>query len=167
MVFTREDGDFHGRAVSFREGKERRTLHQFVGFRKPRSQTLPSPKRTAKAPENGWLEDYFPIGVPAYFQVLLLLVSGRVHPFFDLIFSPVECWKYVAQLVTSMNCFFRWEISPFKTAKSCPESSAIRVWWRGVYSRHHLHNHVLEYSNVGTIRNNWCRSNTTTNWWIA
>ena len=29
---------------------------------------LPSLKLTAKAPENGWLEDYFPIGVPAYFQ---------------------------------------------------------------------------------------------------
>ena len=48
---------------------------------------LPSLKLTAKAPENGWLEYYFPIpigygsygiGVPAYFQVRLLLVSGRV-----------------------------------------------------------------------------------------
>ena len=29
------------------------------------------------APENGWLEDEFPLGM-AYFQVLLLLVSGRV-----------------------------------------------------------------------------------------
>ena len=29
------------------------------------------------APENGWLEYYFPIG-EAYFQGLLLLVSGRV-----------------------------------------------------------------------------------------
>ena len=29
------------------------------------------------APENGWFEDYFPFGM-AYFQGLLLLVSGRV-----------------------------------------------------------------------------------------
>ena len=30
------------------------------------------------APENGWLEDEFPFGAPAYFQVRLLLVSERV-----------------------------------------------------------------------------------------
>ena len=42
---------------------------------------LPSLKLTAKAPENGWLEYYFPIGM-AYFQVLLLLVSGRVFVMF-------------------------------------------------------------------------------------
>ena len=30
------------------------------------------------APENQWLEDEFPFG-KAYFQVLLLLVSGRVR----------------------------------------------------------------------------------------
>ena len=36
--------------------------------------TLPE---TNVAPENGWLEYYFPIG-EAYFQGLLLLVSGRV-----------------------------------------------------------------------------------------
>ena len=39
------------------------------------STTLPE---TNIAPENGWLEYYFPIGVPAYFQGLLLLVSGSV-----------------------------------------------------------------------------------------
>ena len=38
--------------------------------------TLPE---TNIAPENGWLEYYFPIGVPAYFQGLWLLVSGRVY----------------------------------------------------------------------------------------
>ena len=38
--------------------------------------TLPE---TNIAPENGWLEDYFPFG-KAYFQVRLLLVSGRVWP---------------------------------------------------------------------------------------
>ncbi len=37
--------------------------------------TLPE---TNIAPENGWLEDVFPIG-KAYFQGLLLLVSGRVY----------------------------------------------------------------------------------------
>ena len=36
--------------------------------------TLPE---TNMAPENQWLEDEFPFG-KAYFQVLLLLVSGRV-----------------------------------------------------------------------------------------
>ena len=40
------------------------------------SGTLPE---TNIAPENGWLEYYFPIGVPADFQVLLLLGSGRYH----------------------------------------------------------------------------------------
>ena len=39
--------------------------------------TLPE---TNIAPENGWLEYYFPIG-KAHFQGLLLLVSGRVFSF--------------------------------------------------------------------------------------
>ncbi len=46
------------------------------------SRGLPSLKLTAKAPENGWLEYYFPIG-EAYFQGLLLLVSGRVFPYWN------------------------------------------------------------------------------------
>ena len=41
---------------------------------------LPFLKLTAKAPENGWLEYYFPIGARPIFRVELL-VSGRV-PFF-------------------------------------------------------------------------------------
>ena len=40
----------------------------------PREKKLPE---TNIASENGWLEYYFPIG-EAYFQGLLLLVSGRV-----------------------------------------------------------------------------------------
>ena len=39
---------------------------------------IPSLKLTAKAPENQWLEDELSFWGPAYFQVLLLLVSGRV-----------------------------------------------------------------------------------------
>ncbi len=35
----------------------------------PKTSALPSLKLTAKAPENGWLEYYFPFGKP-YFQVL-------------------------------------------------------------------------------------------------
>ena len=42
--------------------------------------TLPE---TNIAPKNGWLEYYFPIG-KAYFQVRLLLVSGRV--------TRTSCW---------------------------------------------------------------------------
>ena len=41
-------------------------------------------KLTAKAPENWWLEHEFPFGM-AYFQVHLLLVSGRV-----VFVEPVE-----------------------------------------------------------------------------
>ena len=41
---------------------------------------IPSLKLTAKAPKNRWLEYYFPSG-EAYFQGLLLLVSGRVNFF--------------------------------------------------------------------------------------
>ena len=40
---------------------------------------IPSLKLTAKAPEKEWLrDDPFILGPSAYFQVLLLLVSGRV-----------------------------------------------------------------------------------------
>ena len=47
--------------------------------------TLPE---TNIAPENGWLEDYFPFW-KAYFQGLLLLVLGRV-PYIDLITLPPQ-----------------------------------------------------------------------------
>ena len=40
---------------------------------------VPSLKLTAKAPENGWLEYYFPIGFRPIFRGELL-VSGRVVP---------------------------------------------------------------------------------------
>ena len=44
--------------------------------------TLPE---TNISPENGWLEYYFPLGAPAYFQGLLLLVLGRVPQVTDSI----------------------------------------------------------------------------------
>ena len=46
----------------------------YNSFEKPHGSTLPE---TNIAPENQWLEDYFPFG-EAYFQGRLLLVSGRV-----------------------------------------------------------------------------------------
>ena len=44
------------------------------------TQHLPSLKLTFLAPENGWLEDDPLLLGEAYFQGLLLLVSGRVLP---------------------------------------------------------------------------------------
>ena len=44
--------------------------------------TLPE---TNIAPENGWLEYYFPIR-EAYFQGLIMLVSGRVHVYIHVLF---------------------------------------------------------------------------------
>ena len=54
----------------------------------PRGWDVPSLKLTASLPlKIGWLEYYVPIGM-AYFQVLLLLVSGKLN---TLTCSPVPC----------------------------------------------------------------------------
>ena len=55
-------------------------LEKFMGppYQSHDTITLPSLKLTAKAPENGWLEYYFPFRT-AYFQVRLLLVSGSAN----------------------------------------------------------------------------------------
>ena len=67
---------FQLRTVSFREGKSA----WFSGENKK----VPSLKLTAKAPENGWLEYYFPIG-EAYFQ-------GRTVSFREGTFCRISSW---------------------------------------------------------------------------
>ena len=61
------------------------------------------------APENGWLEYYFPIGM-AHFQGLLLLVSGRV------VFFKVGLFHYSLRDVYPTYLYLNLRIDNHKIA---------------------------------------------------
>ena len=74
--------------------------------------TLPE---TNIAPENGWLEYYFPIG-EAYFQGRLLLVSGRV--FLKCVIRSYKI-KGVCELRKHGFCPFLFPLQDFKDYSDC------------------------------------------------
>ena len=68
----------------FTNGKLTLTLMCSLLFVDVESFTVASLKLTAKAPENGWLEDYFPLGRPIFrgyvsFREGRFLIFGHTH----------------------------------------------------------------------------------------
>ena len=71
------------------------------------------PETNSKRPENGWLEDEFPFG-KAYFQGLLLLVSGGVFPF-QLISDP---FTLTLPFLKMFRWDFRVQVRFFRSSKA-------------------------------------------------